>query len=773
MNQTRKRSPRPRQRRLIRSNPKRLETTRSSFNPFRLRWLVTIILLLPLGSYIANLDAQVRHHFEGDRWALPARVYARPLEIYTGMNISQTAVLEELDSLGYRKVDQASEAGHYNYKKNRLILITRPFHFWDANETSQQLQIDFNNDQVIRMTDIATGQNAALVRIEPRLIGKIYPIDNEDRLLITLEDVPALLINALLATEDRGFYSHMGISIRGIIRAMVENIKAGEMVQGGSTITQQLVKNFYLTPERKMTRKFNEALMAVLLEFHYSKKQILEAYLNEVNMGQDGDRAIHGMGVGAQFYFNRPIEELKLHEIALLVSVVRAPSYYNPRKHPEHALERRNMILDLMADQKMITAVQALEAKIQPLDVVAEVQDTVFPYPAFLEVVRRQLREDYRDEDLRSEGLQIFTTLDPFLQKQAEESMVEGIKRLEKENKQVVKKLEGAMVITNNETGELLAIVNGKNPHYAGFNRPLNATRPIGSLVKAAVYLAALEQPTLYSLTSILSDTPYEWTDKHTGEKWTPQNYDYRSHGNIPLYQALTYSYNLATVHLGMELGLRKVHDTLKRMGIEREFPAYPSMLLGSISLSPLEVAQMYQTIASGGFRIPVRAIREVLNHDGEPLQRYGLSVEQRFDSAPIFLLNYVLQQVIRQGTGRLVAQDLPSDMVLAGKTGTTNDLRDSWFAGFGGELLAVVWLGRDDNKSMGLSGSTGAMRIWGDFIKAIRFKAEQPATPNRVRWKWIDTRSGNSSRKGASGAVLMPFISNQEGNTLADLSNR
>jgi len=565
----------------------------------------------------------------------------------------------------------------------------------------------------------------------------------------------------------------MGISFRGIMRAAVENFKAGEMVQGGSTITQQLVKNFYLTPERKMARKLNEAAMAMLLEFHYTKKQILEAYLNEVNMGQDGDRAIHGMGVGAQFYFNRPIEELKLHEIALLISVVRAPSYYNPRKHPDRTLQRRNMILDLMAEQKMIMPAQALEAKTQPLGVVDEVQDSAFPYPAFLEVVRRQLREDYREEDLRSEGLQIFTTLDPILQKQAEKSMVEGIKRLEKENKQRVKNLEGAIVISNNENGELLAVVNGKKPHYAGFNRPLNATRPIGSLVKAAIYLAALEQPSLYSLTSTLSDTPYEWTDKNTGEKWNPQNYDYRSHGNVPLFKALSYSYNLATVRLGMELGLDKVYNTLRKMGIEREFPIYPSMLLGSVSLTPLEVTQMYQTIASGGFRIPVRAIRDVLKHDGQPLQRYALSVEQRFDSAAIFLLNYALQQAVRQGTGRLVAQDIPNDMILAGKTGTTNDLRDSWFAGFGSELLTVVWLGRDDNKSMGLSGSSGAMRIWGDFIKSVRPAAEKPLTPTRVRWKWVDDRSGHSSRKGAAGAVLMPYIIGRESNTLAEIFDK
>jgi len=773
MNHTRKRSPRPSQRRPVRSIPKRQTTSGFRFN-FKMRWLVVILIFLPFGSHIASLDAQVRHHFEGERWALPARVYARPLEIYTGMNLSRTALIEELDSLGYRKIEQTLEAGHYSYKGNdELRLITRPFHFWDADEASQQIQVSFSGNRVAAIRNIATQQNIALARIEPRLIGKIYPIDNQDRLLVTLEDIPALLISALLATEDRSFYSHMGISFRGIMRAAVENFKAGEMVQGGSTITQQLVKNFYLTPERKMARKLNEAAMAMLLEFHYTKKQILEAYLNEVNMGQDGDRAIHGMGVGAQFYFNRPIEELKLHEIALLISVVRAPSYYNPRKHPDRTLQRRNMILDLMAEQKMIMPAQALEAKTQPLGVVDEVQDSAFPYPAFLEVVRRQLREDYREEDLRSEGLQIFTTLDPILQKQAEKSMVEGIKRLEKENKQRVKNLEGAIVISNNENGELLAVVNGKKPHYAGFNRPLNATRPIGSLVKAAIYLAALEQPSLYSLTSTLSDTPYEWTDKNTGEKWNPQNYDYRSHGNVPLFKALSYSYNLATVRLGMELGLDKVYNTLRKMGIEREFPIYPSMLLGSVSLTPLEVTQMYQTIASGGFRIPVRAIRDVLKHDGQPLQRYALSVEQRFDSAAIFLLNYALQQAVRQGTGRLVAQDIPNDMILAGKTGTTNDLRDSWFAGFGSELLTVVWLGRDDNKSMGLSGSSGAMRIWGDFIKSVRPAAEKPLTPTRVRWKWVDDRSGHSSRKGAAGAVLMPYIIGRESNTLAEIFDK
>ena len=551
--------------------------------------------------------------------------------------------------------------------------------------------------------------------------------------------------------EDRQFFEHWGVSIRALARAFFANLMAGKAVQGGSTLTQQLVKNFYLTPERTLKRKFNEAIMAILLEWHYSKEQILEAYMNEVYLGQNGNRAIHGMGMAARFYFNRPLEELKLPQVALLVSLVRGASLYNPRKHPQRAMTRRNLVLDIMVAQGKITDQEAQEAKRAPLDIAQQKPNSSFPHPAFMELVRLQLRQDYREEDLRSEGLQIVTTLDPFIQKSGKKAMIEGLEKLERK-KQKAQPLEGAMIVTNSENGEVLAMINSKRKYYAGFNRPLHAKRQIGSLIKPAVYLTALEKNHAYDLVTRLDDSPYRWFNRETGRTWIPKNYDHRSHGYVPLYRSLAYSYNIATVRLGMdELGLDNIYNTLKRLGIKRQFKMYPSILLGSLSLTPLEVTQMYQTIASGGFRVPLRAIRNVLTHEGKPLQRYSLSVEQRFEAAPIFLLNYALQYAVREGTGRYVARTLPHDMVLAGKTGTSNELKDSWFAGFGSEFLAVTWVGRDDNKPMGLTGGAGAMVIWSELIKMVRPKSLAPMTPNGVQWHEIE------------GYGRLPFIMGQD----------
>lgn len=726
---------------------KRPMPRRTGFH-FRWRWVALILILGFVAYYTISLDIKVRDQFEGKRWALPARVYARPLELYTGMRIAPQTLEQELKALGYRKASSPNEAAQYRRKRNNILITTRAFKFWDSTEPSRRVQVRFVGNQIKSMSELKPNRRLTLLRLAPRLIGKIYPSHHEDRILVRLPEVPQTLIDALISMEDRIFYEHWGISPRGLARAFLANIKAGKNVQGGSTITQQLVKNFYLTPERTFKRKINEAIMALLLEWHYTKDQILEAYLNEVFLGQDGNRAIHGMGMAAYFYFGRPLDELKLPQLALLISLIRGASIYNPRKHPKRAIERRNLTLDVMAAQKKITVSEAKQAKAKSLDITKKATESRFPYPAFIGTVRHQLHKDYKEEDLRSEGLQIFTTLDPFIQKKGEQVMIKGLKKLERQRRKT-RNLQGAMVVTNSTNGEILALINGKNPHYAGFNRPLNAVRQIGSLVKVAVYLAALEKSRTYDLTTRIDDTPYIWKDEKTGEVWRPKNYDHRLHGRVPLIRALVKSYNLATVHLGMELGLNHIQKALRRLGVERDFRMYPSVLLGSLALSPLEVAQMYQTIAGGGFRTPVRAIRAVLNHEGQPLKRYAVSVPKAFDAAPVFLLNYALQKVVRKGTGRKVGKTLPSKMILAGKTGTSNDLRDSWFAGYGSELLAVAWVGRDDNKPMGLSGGSGAMVIWGDFMKTVGRRSVAPVTPSDVQWR-------------SKGGERMPFIKSE-----------
>ena len=744
----RRRPPPQRRRRTSYSTPKKRPNPRKSGFRFKLRWLILIIGFIILSYHVISLDIKVRKQFEGKRWSLPARVYARPLEIYTGMRLTTQALNEELKALGYRK-GSTNSPGKYNSIANSIVQIrTRAFKFWEATDPSRLVKIRFSGNEVQSITELEPTRKIALLRLPPKLIGKIYPTHNEDRIVVRLQDIPQSLINALISMEDRHFYNHMGISIRGIARAIITNIKGGQ-IQGGSTITQQLVKNLYLSSARTFKRKFNEAIMALLLEWHYSKNQILEAYFNEVFLGQDGNRAIHGVGMAARFYFNRPLEELKLHQVALLVSLIRGASMYNPRRHPKRALARRNLVLDTMSKLGKISPMEARRAKKTRFDIEKSTAESKFPYPAFMGLVRSQLRTDYRTEDLRttsdtekkaldlSEGLRIITTLDPFLQNKGEQAMMSSLKKLSRTRRKA-RKIEGAMVVTRCDNGEVVAFINGKKPKYDGFNRPLNAKRQIGSLVKVAVYLAALERRS-YSLTSRISDHPYRWVDRYTGTVWKPQNYDHRSHGSVYLYRALAKSYNLATVRLGRKLGLKTFHETLKRLGLTRELKSiYPSMLLGSLSLTPLEVAQLYQTIASGGFHVPVHAIRDVLTHQGKPVQRYALSMEKRFDPAAIFLLNFAMQQAVRNGTGRKIAKTLPKHMVFAGKTGTSNDLRDSWFAGFGSEFSTVTWVGRDDNKPMGLSGGSGAMVVWRNFIRSINPQALPPRVPTGIKWRTI-----------------------------------
>ncbi|MDG6401380.1 penicillin-binding protein 1B, partial [Pseudomonas quasicaspiana] len=567
-------------------------------------------------------------------------------------------------------------------------------------------------------------------------------------------------LDTLVTVEDRDFYHHFGVSPKSIARAFWINASAGQMRQGGSTLTQQLVKNFYLTNERSLTRKLTEAMMAVLLEIHYSKQEILEAYLNEVFVGQDGQRAVHGFGLASQYFFSQPLSELKLHQVALLVGLVKGPSYYNPRRNPERALERRNLVLDLLEQQGVATAEVVAAAKKMPLGVTKTGSLADSSFPGFLDLVKRQLREDYRDEDLTEEGLRIFTSFDPILQMKSESAMSETFKRLS--GRKGVDDVEAAMVVTNPETGEVQALIGSRKAGYAGFNRAIDAVRPIGSLVKPSIYLTALERPSKYTLTSWVADEPFQ-VKGADGQIWKPQNFDHKAHGNIFLYQGLAHSYNLSSAKIGLEVGVPNVFKTIGKLGVDVDWPAYPSMLLGAGALSPIQVATMFQTIANGGFNTPMRGIRSVLTAEGEPLKRYPFQIQQRFDPGSIYLLQNAMQRVMREGTGRSVYNVLPSSLNLAGKSGTTNDSRDSWFAGFSQDLLAVVWLGRDDNGKTPFTGATGALQVWTSFMSKADPLPLDMAQPDNVVQVWVNAATGEGSDAGCPNAVQMPYIRGSE----------
>jgi len=724
-----------------------------------LGWVIklSIVALVILAGVAVYLDAVVQEKFSGKRWTIPATVYARPLELFVGQKLAKDDFLTELGALGYRREKTVSGPGSISVAGNAVEMHTRGFRFYEGAEESQRIRVRFSGDFVAGLAR-ADGGEIPVARLEPLTIGGLYPVHNEDRILIKLDQAPPYLVETLVAVEDREFFDHFGVSPKSIARAVWVNLTAGEVRQGGSTLTQQLVKNFYLTNERSLSRKAIEAMMAALLELHYDKEEILEAYLNEVFLGQDGRRAIHGFGLASQYFFGRPLAELKVQHVALLVGMVKGPTYYNPRRHPERALERRNLILDLLAEQQVLSPEEAAAARNAPLGVTQRGSLADSSYPAFLDLVKRQLREDYREEDLTEEGLRVFTSFDPILQLKAEKSMSETLKRLGK----AAEKVEGAMLVTNPETGEIQAMLGGRQPGFAGFNRALDASRPIGSLIKPAIYLAALEKPSQYTLTSLLEDEAFSIKGAD-GQVWKPQNYGRTAHGTVYLYQALAHSYNLSTARLGLDLGVPHVLKTLERLGVSPEWPAYPSMLLGAGGLRPIEVADMYQTLANGGFNTPLRAIRSVVAADGEPLSRYPFKIQQRFDAGAIYLTQYAMQRTMLEGTGRSAYNYLPKSLALAGKTGTTNDSRDSWFAGFSQDLLAVVWLGRDDNGKTSLTGATGALQVWADFMRRADPLPLQSPMPDNVEMVWVDAQTGQGTLENCPDAVQIPYIRGSE----------
>ena len=739
-----------------RSSRSRSKRRSSGMRPW-LGWAIKLSLvgLVVLAVFAVYLDAVVQEKFSGKRWTVPAKVYARPLELFVGQKLAKTDFLKELDALGYRREGAVSGPGGVSIAGNNIELFSRGFQFYESNEPSQRVRVRFSGDYVAGLTQ-AGGGNLAVARLEPLLIGGLYPAHQEDRVLIKIDQVPPYLVETLVAIEDREFFNHFGVSPKGIARAVWINATAGQLRQGGSTLTQQLVKNFYLTNERSLSRKATEAMMAVLLELHYEKKDILEAYLNEVFLGQDGQRAVHGFGLASQYFFSQPLSELKLDQVALLVGMVKGPTYYNPRRNPERALERRNLVLDVLAEQGVASAAEVAAAKQKPLGITQRGTLADSSFPAFLDLVKRQLREDYQEQDLTEEGLRIFTSFDPIMQLKAESALADTLKRLS--GRKGVDQVEAGMVVTSPESGEVQAIIGSRQPRFAGFNRALDAVRPIGSLIKPAIYLTALERPSQYTLTSLIEDRPFSIKGQD-GQVWKPQNYDRKAHGTIYLYQGLVNSYNLSTAKLGLELGVPEVLKTLDRLGVEQKWPAYPSMLLGAGGLSPLNVANMYQTLANGGFNTPLRGIRNVLTAEGEPLKRYPFQIQQRFDSGAIYLLQNAMQRTMSEGTGRSVYNQLPRSLALAGKTGTSNDSRDSWFAGFSQDVLAVVWLGRDDNGPTPLTGATGALQVWADFMrKADPLPLDMPV-PDNVVLAWVDASSGQGTDPSCPNAVQMPYI--------------
>jgi penicillin-binding protein 1B len=721
---------------------------------WRFFWKLSLILLVLFGAYIIYLDAQIKQHFSGNKWQVPAQIYARPLQLQKGEEITRKEVLDELKLLGYRRVNQIQGSGEYSVSQAAISIYRRAFHFPDGFQPLRQLTIRWNGARIASITDLQTDQSLQQVRLESWLVTRLASGSQEDRMLVTLEDVPPLLVKALTLTEDRDFYSHHGIAPLSIIRALLANIAAGRTVQGGSTLTQQLVKNLYLTRERSLERKIKEALMAIIIDARYSKDKIIQAYLNEVFLGQSGDMAVHGFGLASYFYFDRPVYELDETEIAMLVGMIKGPSYYNPRKYPERAIERRNLVLRLLLEGNELTPQQYELAVSRPVGIATGDSLATGKHPAFMTQVRKELQTILADPNIRESGVKVFTTLDIYAQRRAEQALTSTLDRLQPGREAT---LEGAMVVSDIGSGEVRALVGGRNVSFAGFNRALDAVRPIGSLVKPAVYLTALEQPAQYNLATPLEDKPLSLSDEH-GDNWQPQNFDKTYRGSVPLIDALSLSLNVPTVNLGLELGIDNVAATLKNLGVKRPVPEVPALTLGAVALTPFETNQIYQTIANNGAYRPLHTVSAIVSVNNRLMWRQAEYGEQRVNEESAYLLNYALYKVATEGTAKAIGRTY-DNINMAGKTGTTDDYRDSWFAGYDRNNLATVWVGNDENRSTGLTGSTGALPVFLAYQQLQEPKSLSRRFPNGLGIAHFDPVTGAVVTAGCQGSMSVPAV--------------
>ena len=717
----------------VQKNPEeKTPKKRRSFKSFLLKVAFSgAVLTVFYGGY---LDWQIRSKMDGQIWRLPAEVYSRIESVKISDNLAFDEVIQILLDNEYRQTTMVAAPGDFKLEDDTIVVLRRAFPFPDKPEPQRVLRLRFVDNKLNRIEDLVAVKAIDEFRLAPKLIAMLES-DNEDRLAIPLQNYPRLLIDALILTEDRRFYDHHGINPVGIIRALITNIRAGQTVQGGSTLTQQLVKNLFLSSERTITRKANEALMSLLLDWRYDKNRILETYLNEIYLGQNGDTQIHGFELASQFYFGRSIREISLDQIALLVGMVKGPSLYNPWRNPQNALERRNVVLKLMLEHKMIGDELYQLLSQRPLGIQQKGQISR-KYPSFIQTLQADLRRELGEHKISSLlGARIFTTMDLKQQAQAENAVVNTVSQLQLKTKNPY--LEGAMIVADYRVGEIRAVVGGLQTQYAGFNRALMAKRQIGSLVKPSIYLTALSNPEQFRLNTPINNQPITINVKGS-PPWQPRNYDKKYSGSVMLMDALARSLNIPTVNIGMKVGLSKVIDTQKAMGWDNvEIPKVPAMLLGAYTISPYDVTKLYQTIANQGGRIELTTVDTIADRQGNIIYQHDKTAKQVVPQEAAFQTLFAMQQTVERGTARSLQNDY-ADLRLAGKTGTTNDARDTWFVGIDGKNISTVWLGRDDNGETKLTGASGALQIYKDYLSHTYIEKLKLNKPANMKWVGI-----------------------------------
>ncbi|SEL20576.1 penicillin-binding protein 1B [Colwellia chukchiensis] len=723
----------------------------------RLRWSVwllikvTIALVFVLALYSIYLDGKVRSKFEGQRWQVPVQVYGAIKEYRLGDKLVLANLKRALLANRYKKVAQVHRPGEFALSKNRAIIYRRAFDFGAGIEAATPITIDLKQNKI---TAIFVAQDSATeVKLEPLLLDRILPESKEDRVLVSLQMVPERLLDTLLLVEDRDFYFHHGVSPLGILRALYQNLKAGRTVQGGSTLTQQLVKNMFLTRDKTLWRKVNEALMALILEYRYSKDQLLEAYVNEVYLGQHYANGIYGFGLAADFYFGKSIQSLNVEQMAMIIGQVKGPSYYDPWRYPERTITRRDLVLRLMYQQEIISQHEFEQALESPLSVRKHRRLTKEQFPAYMQLVKSELAEHLSAYQQQS-GVRVFTGFDINQQLALQLSIA---KKLPDLAQQSGADLQVAMVVSEVKSGVVSALVGGKEAGYAGFNRALHAKRPVGSLIKPAVFLAALERYQRFNFATKIDDKAISLSSGD-GTLWRPKNYDGKFRGQVTLIDALVLSLNVPTVNLGMQLGLDNVAKAIHLLGYQADIVTRPSMLLGALNMSAMEIHQLYMAIANQGVAEKSHAIERIVSASGVTLWQFQPQKAQIISSQAAYLLDYALHKVATEGTARSLTWRLQGDYV-AGKTGTSNDQRDSWFVGYDAKHIVTTWLGRDDNKPTKLTGSSGALILFADFMQSLGTVNRQTPVPSNVDFVHFDGKSGQAVAQACADSLFLPAV--------------
>jgi penicillin-binding protein 1B len=721
------------------------------------RWPVLIGIGFAIGfvmPYTLVLDHRVKTRVTEIDFTQPTRVYGRPQRLEAGVPMDKATLTLELQMAGYTEAAHVARVpGTYSLDGDKFIIASRGYMDPVGGELPRRVRVALGSGRIQSVFDLTADKPLRKTHLDPARIATLYGSEQEERIIVQLAELPPLLVQGVQAVEDRDFKNNHGIDLSSIARAAWADLRAGHVVQGGSTITQQLVRNLFLDRNQTIVRKFNEALLSILLDAHYTKGQILAAYCNEVFMGQQGNQAVHGFAAASWYYFGRPVQTLRPQEIALLVGMVRGPSYYDPRRNPERALARRNVALDAFRTTGLLNDAQWKAARATPLDVTPKPQLVVDRFPAFMDVVRNQLKQDFSDQQLRSGGLAVYTTLDPAAQVYSEQSLDETLKGLGKRGD----KLEGAVVVVEPSTGNVLAMVGGRASDTHGFNRAYDARRPVGSSLKPFYYLMALTDPSRWNVASLLDDAPISMKLPN-GKLWTPQNDDHVSHGEVPMVEALAKSYNLASVHLGLQLGVDRVAAFLRSFGLT-DVHANPSLLLGSVDMSPFQLAQLYEFFAADGHALPLLTLRGVLDSKGHVLKQYATRQGKGEYQQPERLVRWMMQQVAEYGTAAAIGNSSLSSLNVAGKTGTSDHQRDSWFSGFTGDRLAVTWMGRDDNQPTHLWGATGALRVWMKLFEKMPSAPLTTSLGDGLQYAWIDPATGQGSLPQCDGARQYPFI--------------